>query len=457
MQKRHDFSLGTRRILAERAGQRCSNPQCGRATSGASDAQAAKSTVLGKAAHITAAAPRGARYNKSLTADERKSVNNGIWLCAECADRVDKSENVDAYPVELLNWWKKLQEEMSGTDLASVENRRRYPLRRLTVEHVAGVQGTATINFAAVTLVKGTSKLNRSVGELLQLFCDRDSFSRARQPISGDSYEHSRLALPDGRHLVVNVKTPWRHFPAEGRLRLLSSDGREFECVVTQRGAQFSMGGTPLPSFSPVARTISVIEPYSRYIYPNPWSSAPDVRAIEERIAAYFNVSLQELLACIRGTPRDTSIFGYDYFVDDEARCHVKCGRYAAQLHISSLSSGETSRVILDLAVRIAAYAANVSPVILLVHQWAVPSDSTGIRLFLQWLDTQKPPFQTVMDVADPRSMDALLGTLCYEAVGTDMDVSAFHLVPVLHFPRTETSDQVTQRSSGPRSPLAGR
>lgn len=114
MAKRDEFTANTKRILAERAGQRCSNPDCGRNTAGPSDDGSGESTQLGKAAHITAAAEGGPRYDPTLTQEQRHSPGNGIWLCAECADRVDKGENEHQYPVELLRHWKKFHESTTG-------------------------------------------------------------------------------------------------------------------------------------------------------------------------------------------------------------------------------------------------------------------------------------------------------------------------------------------------------
>src|SRR5262245_61795385 len=127
MRRRDDFRVLVRRQLAERAGQRCSNPDCLRPTSGPSDDRSSRSTTLGKAAHITAAVRGGPRDDPALSAEQRASADNGIWLCAECADRIDKSENAPAYPVELLRYWKECHESATGTDIASAENRRRLP------------------------------------------------------------------------------------------------------------------------------------------------------------------------------------------------------------------------------------------------------------------------------------------------------------------------------------------
>ncbi|CAK8718077.1 MAG: hypothetical protein CDV28_1656 [Candidatus Electronema aureum] len=108
---RDDFSQKTINSLRRRAGNRCSNPECRVPTDAPSDEGSEKVNSIGEAAHITAAAPGpGARrYNKALESEERQSITNGIWLCANCADKIDKDE--ETYTVALLHEWKKKAEE----------------------------------------------------------------------------------------------------------------------------------------------------------------------------------------------------------------------------------------------------------------------------------------------------------------------------------------------------------
>ena len=81
----------------------CSNPNCTVQTEGPSD-KADKNATIGVAAHITAASKNGPRYDASLTQAQRKSADNGIWLCENCAALIDK--NVKEHPVALLHQWK---------------------------------------------------------------------------------------------------------------------------------------------------------------------------------------------------------------------------------------------------------------------------------------------------------------------------------------------------------------
>jgi hypothetical protein len=100
---RDDFTVSTIDTLAKRSGNCCSNPDCRVLTIGPSSIPE-KATILGVAAHIVAAAPKGPRNNSSLTSEQRKHISNGIWLCERCSRLIDKEW--ETYPVDLLKDWK---------------------------------------------------------------------------------------------------------------------------------------------------------------------------------------------------------------------------------------------------------------------------------------------------------------------------------------------------------------
>jgi len=102
-----DFSEATKQALAKRAAQVCSNPECRRPTSGPHSDES-KAVNLGEAAHIRAAR-MGPRYEANMTDEERAAISNGVWLCKECARKIDVDEA--KYPVPLLAKWKGIHEK----------------------------------------------------------------------------------------------------------------------------------------------------------------------------------------------------------------------------------------------------------------------------------------------------------------------------------------------------------
>jgi len=107
MGMRDEFTLPVKDTLARRVGFRCSNPACHQPTSGPQE-DATKAVNIGVAAHVTAASPGGMRYNPQLTAEERTSAQNGIWLCQACAKLVDN--DAQRYAVQILQRWKTISE-----------------------------------------------------------------------------------------------------------------------------------------------------------------------------------------------------------------------------------------------------------------------------------------------------------------------------------------------------------
>lgn len=100
---RDDFNKEIQDALAKRVSVRCSNPSCRKVTTGPRS-DPAKIVNIGVAAHVTAAAEGGPRYDAALTSDQRKSPENGIWLCQNCAKLVDNDPA--RYTVAILRGWK---------------------------------------------------------------------------------------------------------------------------------------------------------------------------------------------------------------------------------------------------------------------------------------------------------------------------------------------------------------
>ncbi|MGY3465276.1 hypothetical protein ACVW0I_002147 [Bradyrhizobium sp. LM6.11] len=101
---RDDFTKRTVTEIAKGVAYRCSNPECRRPTLGANATQDG-TIIIGVAAHICAASPGGPRYNAVQTSEERRSKENGLWLCQNCGRLVDADPN--RFTVEQLVTWKR--------------------------------------------------------------------------------------------------------------------------------------------------------------------------------------------------------------------------------------------------------------------------------------------------------------------------------------------------------------
>ena len=131
MCNRDDFTLKVKETLANRVGRRCSNPQC-RTLTCCANSNPESVTNVGVAAHICAAAIGGPRYDPKMSSEKRKSIENGIWLCQNCAKMIDN--DIERYPKELLYIWKNISENEA---LREVESNK-------TIEN-NGIQGKSDV------------------------------------------------------------------------------------------------------------------------------------------------------------------------------------------------------------------------------------------------------------------------------------------------------------------------
>ncbi len=113
---RDDFKKSTIDILRKRVAYRCSNPDCRVVTVGPTQ-EKFKSNSIGVAAHICAASAGGPRFDPSMTTEQRKSIENAIWLCSSCSVKIDKDPHT--YIVDLLHDWKEKAEQLASEEMGN--------------------------------------------------------------------------------------------------------------------------------------------------------------------------------------------------------------------------------------------------------------------------------------------------------------------------------------------------
>lgn len=130
---RDNFSSKTKRTLADRVAWKCSFPGCSQITIGPNVAQD-KSTNLGEAAHIYAASEDGPRYNPDMTPDERKSIENGIWMCRHHARLIDN--DFFNYSAATLQQWKLIAEENAYKNIVEIgSNNPNHPYTFVAIDN----------------------------------------------------------------------------------------------------------------------------------------------------------------------------------------------------------------------------------------------------------------------------------------------------------------------------------
>jgi hypothetical protein len=160
---RHEFPVSVKRKLAMRVAYQCSYPGCRIQTVGPTE-DASGTSNLGDAAHITAAAKGGPRYDSSLTEEQRRSIENGIWMCANHARQIDN--DTSRYTVELLRKWKSDGEqrarEVHGQPLPSAREYAVYKTIALG-ENVTGGSVTELVDRSSDIAKRDIEKLDDRV------------------------------------------------------------------------------------------------------------------------------------------------------------------------------------------------------------------------------------------------------------------------------------------------------
>jgi len=71
-------------------------------------------------AHVKAAAPRGPRFDSEQTPEDRSSIENGIWLCQECAKLIDS--DAQRFPADFRHQWKVTAEQNARRSIEQPKN-----------------------------------------------------------------------------------------------------------------------------------------------------------------------------------------------------------------------------------------------------------------------------------------------------------------------------------------------
>ena len=110
---RDNFSRKVQRILEKRAGHKCS--VCDKSTSGPGTGPG---DVLsdGVAAHTTAASTGGPRFDSTLSSEERRSPENGIWVCTQHGREIDVDGT--GFSVKTLRGLKRSHEEKTAKEFS---------------------------------------------------------------------------------------------------------------------------------------------------------------------------------------------------------------------------------------------------------------------------------------------------------------------------------------------------
>jgi hypothetical protein len=150
-------------ILKKRAAFVCSNPTCKKMTVAPSESEDEKVLYIGRAGHICAASEKGPRFDKTMTTEDRASINNAIFLCSNCADMIDDNGGTD-YSVEKLKKWKFDHENWTRDNLnkSIVSNNSSQTVFNVSSQNQTGGITAGIVNFAPAGASMNTTNASAS-------------------------------------------------------------------------------------------------------------------------------------------------------------------------------------------------------------------------------------------------------------------------------------------------------
>lgn len=154
---KRDMKSKDRNILCTKSGNRCALPNC-RAILVEDATKTDGASLIAEAAHIKGENPGSARYDASMTDEERNCYKNRILLCPSCHTKIDKQQN--AYPVELLQRYKTEHEawiiESTKNEVINVS----FAELDIVTKHLIANQG---IRGESLTLIPPKAKITKNI------------------------------------------------------------------------------------------------------------------------------------------------------------------------------------------------------------------------------------------------------------------------------------------------------
>jgi tetratricopeptide (TPR) repeat protein len=181
-ESRDDFLDSTRQVLARRVNYHCSNPDC-RASTVGPHTDPMRNTDVGIAAHITAAAPLGKRYDAFLTREQRRHANNGIWLCTICGKLID--DDAERFPITLLREWKSTAEAEASATLGKPLT----PSTALSLPQFTQMQTHLNVSTADASVKTGDEVAQQKIDDVKQLL-KNGHFRAAKETLIKMRVEH---------------------------------------------------------------------------------------------------------------------------------------------------------------------------------------------------------------------------------------------------------------------------
>lgn len=374
LKPRDDFTLPTKRALAEQAGLQCSCPSCSKLTKGPKKGVNGGTAGTGKAAHIVSASPEhGPRADSKILREQRRSFDNGIWLCSEHATIIDSDPN--RYSVKLLKRWKEDHVERIALMVSGVWVGNGI-IKEIEIENLGGFQQKQLLTFAPKTLILGTNTTGKT------LLCDMIA------SLDDQTFAESQLPVPKGATGTVRMTT----FGVTTRRWELILNERLI-CKLDRNPVPILFGGFNVIYIRDIFRRSPLPEDYD----PETVSDLDRNNRILDDLSAFLGFAPSEVLAIVSSLEDDPGILSGPVRVVERG-IEVITSAPGLWMTFGQISSGERQLLLLDIILRAARFSGETTPTILILEQnFFHTLDKDNQNYLLRKLAEFDGPFQLIV------------------------------------------------------------
>lgn len=351
---RDEFTKTTVDRLARRAGYICAYPGCRQLTVGPSEDRLSGLTMVGVAAHITAAAKGGPRFDKDLEPEERADESNGVWMCQVHGMLID--DTASRHTVAELKRWKSQHEDWVFKLVAGADSVIKHGLTSVTIEKLGPFQNRTTIALGRHSIAIGKNGSGKStLCEAIGAFAgghNLDAFSQ-RWTLFGKQSPGMAISAATS---VEGVRRTVR----------LSEEKIGLKPVLERRQTRLHIevdgnisGHWPRSLFN-----VLILDKRDR----DPSGMEAAFRTELRAIAAQMNLNEDQIWDGLREELFCGAPFGSRIRRTGEYRIEVQTASHDFFLPIANLSGSERTFVLLDIVLRLLRADPRLTPWILIIE-----------------------------------------------------------------------------------------
>jgi len=210
---RRSYATGVERALFAVSRGHCYVPTCRRRVVQLVDGEPIVDVHI---AHICAQEPNGARYDPTMTDEERRDYSNVILVCTPHHKQIDRKSYEHKFPVELLRTWKREREGDFADQLKGLDDLTEDKLQSMMTEAIHGAKSEliAGIDELAAVSKEAAEMLRSLVAETFERpYLDLDAVASLAQ--SARMLSH----LQDSAYTLNNAA--WALIRMEGQATIL--------------------------------------------------------------------------------------------------------------------------------------------------------------------------------------------------------------------------------------------